>query len=108
MNYDTIQPLLAAFKQQAQQLYQDRLAGIYLFGSYARGEANEDSDIDLLVVLNDETISPFQEIEVMGDMAYQLSLDYDALISVVPATQKRFEQTASPLYINVKREGKLL
>lgn len=108
MDDTTIQPLLSDFKREIRQLYKNRLADIYLFGSYARGEATEESDIDLLVVLSDETIFPFTEIEVMGDITYQLSLNYDMLVSVVPATQLRFEQLASPLYRNVMREGKRL
>jgi len=35
-------------------VYGDRLKGIYLYGSYARGEAGEDSDIDIAVVLAGE------------------------------------------------------
>ena len=108
MDYTSIQSLLSDFKHEAQRLYQDRLADIYLFGSYARGDATEQSDVDLLVVLNDETIAPFKELDMMADMTYQLCLDYDTLVAVVPATRLRFEQLASPLYKNVKREGKRL
>ncbi len=32
-------------------VYGDRLKGVYLYGSYARGDAREDSDIDVAVVL---------------------------------------------------------
>ncbi|AQG81554.1 nucleotidyltransferase domain-containing protein [Spirosoma montaniterrae] len=108
MNYTAIQPLLSEFKHAVQELYQDRLSDIYLFGSFARNEATQDSDIDLLVILNDETISPFSEINLMGDIAYRLDLRYDTLVSVVPTTQQRFEQLASPLYKQVKREGRRL
>lgn len=108
MDQTTIQPLLTDFKREVQQLYQNRLADIYLFGSYARGEATEESDVDLLVVLNDETISPFNEIGVMGDVAFKLEMDYDALIQLVPTTKRRFEALDSPLYHAIKREGKQL
>ncbi len=108
MDQTTIQPLLTDFKREVRQLYQSRLADIYLFGSYARGEATEESDVDLLVVLNDETISPFKEIGVMGDMAYQMGLDYETLISVVPTTRLRFEQMGNPLYRNILRERERL
>lgn len=42
MDQTTIQPLLTDFKREVRQLYQSRLADIYLFGSYARGEATEE------------------------------------------------------------------
>jgi predicted nucleotidyltransferase len=36
---------------QLDVIYGDRLKGVYLYGSYARGDAREDSDIDVAVVL---------------------------------------------------------
>ncbi|MFC5412759.1 nucleotidyltransferase domain-containing protein [Larkinella bovis] len=105
MNQTNIQPLLASFKKEAQRLYQDRLAALYLFGSYARGDAGDDSDVDILVVLNDETISPFQEIEAMGDFTFELELAHEKPIQVIPTTKRQFNKLSSPLYYNVKREG---
>ena len=46
-----IKPLLNELKLDLQELYGDRLVKLILFGSHARGEANLDSDIDLLAVL---------------------------------------------------------
>ena len=46
-----IKPLLNELKRDLQELYGDRLVKLILFGSHARGEANLDSDIDLLAVL---------------------------------------------------------
>ncbi len=108
MNHTSIQPLLNTVKQEIHQLYRERLDSVYLFGSYARGEASEHSDIDLLVVLNDNTISPFTEIGVMGELTYRASLDYDKLVTVVPVTKQRFDLLASPLYRTVKQEGQRL
>ena len=41
-----IQPILQELKARLQEVYGERLKGLYLFGSYARGDATEDSDID--------------------------------------------------------------
>lgn len=105
MNRTDIQPLLSHFKDQVRQLYRERLAGLYLFGSYARGDADERSDVDILVVLHDEHISPFNEIDAMGDLAFDLELRFEKPISIVPATRRQFESLSSPLYLNVQREG---
>ena len=43
--------LLKELKQALQAIYGDRLRGLYLYGSYARGEEIEDSDVDVLIVL---------------------------------------------------------
>ena len=108
MDQTTIQPLLSSFKEEARRLYQDRLAALYLFGSYARGDAGEHSDVDILVVLRDKTISPFKELDAMGDFAFELELAYEKSIQIVPTTQQQFGALTSPLYYNVKREGRAL
>ena len=56
----SIQPTLHELKLGLKELYGDRLVRLILFGSHARGEANTDSDIDLLIVLK-SNISQFQE-----------------------------------------------
>jgi predicted nucleotidyltransferase len=48
---DFLRPPLEAYAARLRAIFGDRLREIRLFGSYARGEANEDSDIDVLVTL---------------------------------------------------------
>jgi len=43
--------ILREFRKAVAKLYGRRLKNVILYGSWARGEATEDSDIDLLVVL---------------------------------------------------------
>ena len=106
---DTLSPkikqLLQEFKQKLTELYGKRLAGLVLYGSVARHEETEDSDVDVLVVLNGETISYFDEIQRMGDAKYNLLLKYDELLSVVPMKHDDFLQRESPLLWNVRQEG---
>jgi uncharacterized protein len=49
----TLSHLLARIKSGLVELYGNRLRGVYLDGSYARGEQHLDSDVDVLIVLNE-------------------------------------------------------
>ena len=97
-------PIIKEFRQEIKKLYGKRLKDIILFGSWARGEATDESDIDLLVVL-DGTVVPGIEIDRMIDIITEMNLTHSILISVYPVSEKTYATINSPLLINVRREG---
>ena len=100
-----IEHILKEFKRQIAELYGARLKKVVLYGSYARGQGNnEHSDIDLAVVLEDD-ISPCQEIDRMIDIITEINLDYGVLISVYPVSERNYSQVNSPLLLNMRGEG---
>jgi len=100
-----IEPILKEFKQKTAELYGDRLKKIILYGSYARGQANDEhSDIDLAVVLAG-TVEPCREIDRMIDIITDINLDYDVLLSVYPVSEDDYRSVNSPLLLNLRREG---
>lgn len=96
--------LLEELRQGLKELYGDRFVRLILFGSQARNEATEDSDIDVMVVLRG-TVSPGDEILRMGCLVNDLSLKYDELIAAFPISELSFEQRTSPFLRNVRKEG---
>ena len=100
-----INNLLTAFKMDLQNLYHERLAELILFGSYSRNDARENSDIDLLLVLNDKQLLPYKEIDFTNDLVFNYMLLYEKQISIVPTTQQHFEQDENPLFLNIRKEG---
>jgi predicted nucleotidyltransferase len=86
-------------------LYGDRLREVLLYGSYARGEAHEESDIDLLVVLT-EMASPYEEIEYMGEVMWDLTERYGIVVSAQPVSADRFARAESPFLQRVHAEAK--
>lgn len=90
------------------RLYGDRLSKLVLFGSYARGEQTENSDIDFMVVLKDKDISVFNEIERINNEVYALILDTGKIISFIPTTEDKFQNSSSFFYQKVKQEGRVV
>lgn len=94
-----------AVKQALVELYGDRIARLLLYGSYARGDARPDSDIDFLVILKDEKVRVGQEIRFMGATLSALDLQFGIHISSYPASLHSFEHSPLQFYQNVRTEG---
>lgn len=101
---ETLQKILIQLRKYLSELYGDRLEQVILFGSQARGEATENSDIDILVVLKDE-VNCGEEIKRTGHFISDLSLEYDQVISRLFIDMDNFTHTNSPLLMNIRKEG---
>lgn len=73
---------LNKFVSQAMQAYPNELLQIILFGSLARGEEREDSDINILVIVNEESIKLRRNLIGIG-FDIQLETSIDLSIKVV-------------------------
>jgi predicted nucleotidyltransferase len=96
--------LLNRIKNCLRDAYGDRLQGVVLYGSEARGEAEEDSDIDLLVLLS----GPVQfgkDLRTNIDVLYDLQLEVIRPIHAMPVDVEAFRAGKYAVYRNAKREG---
>ena len=80
-----------------------------LYGSEARGDAHNDSDIDLLILLPEEKVLPEREHSIVSKL-YEIELQTGVAISsiIMPRQQWDNPSVITPFYQNVKREGVLL
>lgn len=101
---DKLKPILAELKRGLQEIYGDRLRAVVLFGSQARGEATEDSDVDVAVVLDDYA-SPYDVIRRTGELFWRLSYEHDVLLSCVPLTHEEWVSGEFILHKTLRREG---
>ena len=89
------------------EIYGDNLVSIILYGSVARNEATEDSDIDIaLLVKNDDKMM----YDKWQDVAVELDLEYDQLIATSLIEEEKFNKwkNVMPYYKNIEKDGIVL
>ena len=93
--------LLLELKEFATRLAAELgVEAIYLFGSLARGEQHEGSDIDLLVVVR----YPRRSLDVVGEILRRTDLPVEPLVAR-PETLARRLREGHPLFVRAMREG---
>lgn len=92
-----------ALVQSLHQQYPDRIRKIMLFGSKARGDSRPDSDIDILILVDDDH---WRFSHAIGKIASRISLHRDVLLGPCVISQERWPSTI--LYRTVADEGILL
>ncbi|USR91408.1 nucleotidyltransferase domain-containing protein [Phormidium yuhuli AB48] len=90
--------------QGLKNIYNQQLDQVVLYGSQARGDAEPDSDIDILIVLRQE-FSYSKESNKISKLIANLSLEHDTLISCALATRRQLEDYNNSFFRNVRRDG---
>ena len=96
---------LERFKGALQSLLGDNLLSLRLFGSRARGEGTEDSDLDVLVILNQKDRALCRRIV---EESLEVDLTYGTNLAPTILTADEYRQNekyGTPFYRNVEREG---
>ena len=94
---------LKTFVRRLHQAFPDQILQVSLFGSKARGESDADSDVDVLVIINQHDRPLRREII---DIASDLSLEYDVLLSPrVISLQHWQDRQEFRLYQNIARDA---
>lgn len=104
---EIIQDILLLFAQGAKKILGKDLRKLLVYGSYARGDSNENSDIDIMILtsLPDDEIEKIED--ALYDNAFDLLMEYGIQISVIVKNEDHFNYWlgAVPFYDSVNREG---
>jgi predicted nucleotidyltransferase len=87
--------------------FQDRFRGVLLFGSEARNQAGEDSDVDLMVLLQGP-VRLGRDLETIVEALYPLQLKVDRPIHALPVSSEAFAEGRYAIHRSARREGLFL
>jgi uncharacterized protein len=90
--------------RELRALYGGRLQRLLLYGSSAPGDAHPESDIDLLVVLDDMR-SSWEERGRMDDVLWKLSHAHGTVVSALPVRASDLREPRRPLLIRALADG---
>lgn len=100
--------IIAQLRKRLVEELQDKIESIVLYGSIARDEAHEDSDIDILVVTRDDDRKLYDRI---SKIRTRIDLDNNTLTALVHMSRnelERYIKLGSPFVENVLKEGVIL
>jgi predicted nucleotidyltransferase len=103
LNKDTKEnKAIKEFVQALKSKYRGRVRRIILFGSYARGDYTEESDIDILIVGD-------VDFDYVIDLCTKLLLKYGVVINAIIESEEQFNKKINwSFHRNVLKEGKVL
>lgn len=99
--------ITSAVAEKAKQILGSKLDSVVLYGSYARGDFDSESDIDIMIRID----CPANQLDNYEDsfdkLSSRLSLDNDITVSITLRDKATFEKfiNALPFYSNIEREG---
>ncbi len=107
-----INNVIDEFVKDINEILGNRVKRIILYGSYARGDYNKSSDIDIMILtdLTDKEIIEYRS--KISDIAYDIEAanDFDIWLSPLVKNIDKFNYwlEALPFYMNVQKEGVVL
>mgnify|MGYP006270121781 CR=1 FL=1 len=103
-----IQLALEEFIPALRARYGDRLERVVLFGSQARNEGRADSDVDMLVILDQPEMHTLSEINRQSDIVAELDLKHRVVLSAIPLSIHQWHDEQHALVQVAKEEGVVL
>ena len=90
------------------QIYGYDIMYIYLYGSYARGNYNDESDIDYVAIVKGERHDLQSKLKKVWDLSVDINLEHDVIVSPSVIPYKEYEQYKRllPYYKNIAKEGR--
>lgn len=99
--------ILSSITTAYKKIYGHNLVTVLLYGSYARGDYHQDSDIDIVALVHGERIELQNKLKDIWNISSDLELEYGTIISptVIPYDEYEKYKNDIPYYQNIQKEG---
>lgn len=106
-NREKLNVILKEAYKGLEKIFEGKLEAVILYGSYARGDYDEESDIDIMALVDLDKSELAKYRRRVSELAGDIDIEYDVLLSVKLQDKFTFEKykSALPYYMNVEREG---
>lgn len=102
-----LQSIVKLMVECYREVYGNAIVDIILYGSYARGDYTENSDIDIAAVVHGERIELQEKLKSVWDISAEIGLENDIIVSptVIPYDEYTKYRKTLPYYRNIAEGG---
>lgn len=105
---DQLASLIKKVVSSYEETYGNDIVGIYLYGSYSRGDYTNESDIDFAAIVHGDRRILQDKLYAVWDRSYNIGTEYDIIVSptVIPYDEFETYRDRLPYYQNIVKEGR--
>ncbi|PRR82981.1 Nucleotidyltransferase domain protein [Clostridium luticellarii] len=107
LNNLKVRKVLKEVDDRMANIFKSKLKKVIVYGSYARNENTSESDIDIMVLVNEDEQKIKEYEDSITDIMVDLSLKYNIVVSIYTQSVQEYEMQINvlPFLMNVEREG---
>jgi predicted nucleotidyltransferase len=102
---DKLITTLPVLEFKLKQVFGDKLKKIILYGSYAKGDYDSESDVDILVIIDDKDLRIYNKL--LSKVELELFSSFGLLFSIIPENENYYLKNSDslPFFRNLSNEG---
>ena len=102
-----VRTIIVQIRESLARIFPQEQFDVILFGSYARNEADDGSDIDVMFLVNSSRQAIREKQWQIGEVAAKVLMDFGVVVSPIVENRAYYQENAEllPFFKNIQREG---